>query len=680
MKPTPTQVALLMSAAGLSLSFPEFASAHGDGSGRPNVALTFGAPARHERDCVAPAFFALGSCRILDGEYIDADTAEDASGQSAALAAQSRQSIDSAWSHSVFEAYNASLAVRSDAPIAKEPVVRPDIDPAALAQAHRAAAMSTLGRPNASPSSSEALGAARPASVDVELDYDADAMAMVLMADPPSRSRDLAVGAWAPRERPASGAQRSPGSEPQAVPEPRVWRSPGRPEIGRSPDGALHDARAGHGGISDPDADAPAPPLHLTFRIAKPAAVRFAAAAKDDVPAASASDEGWVAIGSQASAGGDAIVHAGAPDDADTLASSATERVLISLAEFVGPKIDSPAAVAAQVPAALPHQDPAASLPTALPDAVAVAGHSMAPALAKTRHACTIERHEAADNIVVASHGDRVLMSLAALLSNDEPISDRFGAQTSMTLVASHSEKVLHTLATFHPNKARKPVRAMAAPPAGLAQSQDVSATMASDLPKIDLTAATVGAGSAQTVMSMDERHIAPSAPAVAPHPAQGASASTVEAEIQAPLRRNPISNDLVALSAEKLDKVRGGFVNEDGLKISFGIERAVYLNGNLVTTTSLNVADLSKISGGQAQVSTTGTGSLALVQSGQGNTFLPGSISQSAAGIVIQNSLDNQKIQTITRIDAVVNSSSIIRSMNLQSSMRSAVVESLRR
>jgi hypothetical protein len=309
-----------------------------------------------------------------------------------------------------------------------------------------------------------------------------------------------------------------------------------------------------------------------------------------------------------------------------------------------------------------------------------VAGPSASPKVVNARHACAIERQETADDIVVASHGDRVLMNLAALLSDDGPISGRFAAQTSKTFVASHSEKVLQTLATFRPNQARKAVRAMAASPAGLPQSQDVSATLASDPPQIALTAATVGAGSVEAAKSIDEGHVAPSAPDAASLQAQGASADAGIPTTQEPLRRNPIGNDLVALSTEKLDEVRGGFVNEDGLKISFGIERAVYLNGNLVTTTSLNVADLSKISGGQAQVSSTGTGNLALVQSGQGNTFLPGSISQTAAGIVIQNTLDNQKIQTITRIDAVVNSSSIVRSMNLQSSMRSAVIDSLRR
>jgi hypothetical protein len=84
-------------------------------------------------------------------------------------------------------------------------------------------------------------------------------------------------------------------------------------------------------------------------------------------------------------------------------------------------------------------------------------------------------------------------------------------------------------------------------------------------------------------------------------------------------------------------------------------------------------------VSGGQAQVTGTGAGSLALVQSGTGN-FAPGSISSTAAGTVIQNTLDNQKISTITRIDAVVNSANIMRSMNLQSSMRSAVINSLQR
>jgi hypothetical protein len=161
---------------------------------------------------------------------------------------------------------------------------------------------------------------------------------------------------------------------------------------------------------------------------------------------------------------------------------------------------------------------------------------------------------------------------------------------------------------------------------------------------------------------------------------AQPAPAAPPEAPSADRANRRAIGSDMVAVSSQRLDEVRGGFVTETGLKVSFGIERAVYLNGSLVTTTSLNISDLSKIAGGQAQVTGAGSGSLALVQSGSGNAFSPGSISSTAAGTVIQNTLDNQKINTITRIDAVVNSSGILRSINLQSSMRSAIVDSLRR
>ena len=78
-------------------------------------------------------------------------------------------------------------------------------------------------------------------------------------------------------------------------------------------------------------------------------------------------------------------------------------------------------------------------------------------------------------------------------------------------------------------------------------------------------------------------------------------------------------------------------------------------------------------------QLTSNDAGKLAVLQNGAGN-FAPGAISSTAAGTIIQNSLDNQKIQTMTRIDAVVNSAGIMRAINLQSSMQSAIVNSLRR
>ncbi len=50
----------------------------------------------------------------------------------------------------------------------------------------------------------------------------------------------------------------------------------------------------------------------------------------------------------------------------------------------------------------------------------------------------------------------------------------------------------------------------------------------------------------------------------------------------------------------EKLDDMRGGF-EVPGLQVSFGIERAVYINGALVVATSINIPDVSRITADQA-------------------------------------------------------------------------------
>lgn len=77
--------------------------------------------------------------------------------------------------------------------------------------------------------------------------------------------------------------------------------------------------------------------------------------------------------------------------------------------------------------------------------------------------------------------------------------------------------------------------------------------------------------------------------------------------------RTSPLGPQLLAIDSSRLDGVRGGFIGEGGLQISFGIERAVYINGNLVTTTSLNLSDLGKLSakqGGRCPASNRGPAS----------------------------------------------------------------------
>jgi hypothetical protein len=53
-------------------------------------------------------------------------------------------------------------------------------------------------------------------------------------------------------------------------------------------------------------------------------------------------------------------------------------------------------------------------------------------------------------------------------------------------------------------------------------------------------------------------------------------------------------------VAESRLDELRGGF-EAAGLQVSFGIERAVYINGDLVVSTSLTIPDVSRITAEQA-------------------------------------------------------------------------------
>lgn len=141
--------------------------------------------------------------------------------------------------------------------------------------------------------------------------------------------------------------------------------------------------------------------------------------------------------------------------------------------------------------------------------------------------------------------------------------------------------------------------------------------------------------------------------------------------------RRSPepaLFSGMLVADAE-LDKLRGGFEMASGLVMSFGIERLVYVNGNLASMTRLNVADLGQLSGGGLDPSKLSVGStLAVIQNGPNNTFVPDTLASGAFATVIQNSLDNQRIQSVTTISATVNSLDMLRANRFGESLRSAV------
>ena len=128
-------------------------------------------------------------------------------------------------------------------------------------------------------------------------------------------------------------------------------------------------------------------------------------------------------------------------------------------------------------------------------------------------------------------------------------------------------------------------------------------------------------------------------------------------------------------VDAAALDGERGGFDLPSGLTMSLGIERLVSINGQLVTQSSFNIANLASISADEARQVRDTLGSTQLVQNGSGNLA---SIASGISGTFVQNSLSNQTIGTQTIINANVNSASLLKDLNFNSGLRDAGLRSI--
>ena len=100
-----------------------------------------------------------------------------------------------------------------------------------------------------------------------------------------------------------------------------------------------------------------------------------------------------------------------------------------------------------------------------------------------------------------------------------------------------------------------------------------------------------------------------------------------------------------------RLAQMRGGFQMPSGMMLSFGIERVVCLNGELTARIAVQIPDVARITPEQAQALADFNRGM-VVQIGEGNRFDP---AQVAGGLVIQNTLDDQDIRTLTRLEVGV-------------------------
>jgi hypothetical protein len=129
---------------------------------------------------------------------------------------------------------------------------------------------------------------------------------------------------------------------------------------------------------------------------------------------------------------------------------------------------------------------------------------------------------------------------------------------------------------------------------------------------------------------------------------------------------------DWVPVDLERLESMRGGFQTASGLEMSFGIERVVYVNGDLLATTSVNIPDISRITADQA-VELDKFNQGLLVQLGPGNQFTPST--NMPGGVVIQNTLNNQDIRVLTTLDVGVGTLGAFQNLNAQTALHDALI-----
>jgi len=220
--------------------------------------------------------------------------------------------------------------------------------------------------------------------------------------------------------------------------------------------------------------------------------------------------------------------------------------------------------------------------------------------------------------------------------------------------------------------------------------------------------------------------------PSRPPLPAETVANGVAPAAISHDVVSQKSSGDLdwAPVGNDKLDAVRGGFDLGSGLIASLGIQQVAYINGNLVVSTNINIPNVANITSQQATALASVLNTVNVIQNGPGNTFNPSSSGQNsvavtaqssaaaamqsnvdattpnsppsaaqnttaateqniaaatgqsiaaamgqdtAAATVIQNTLNNQAIHSLTTLNISVNTLDALRNMNLQSTLQAA-------
>jgi len=129
-----------------------------------------------------------------------------------------------------------------------------------------------------------------------------------------------------------------------------------------------------------------------------------------------------------------------------------------------------------------------------------------------------------------------------------------------------------------------------------------------------------------------------------------------------------------LAVDAATLDRQRGGFKTASGLELSLGIERLVTINGAELARTRIQVADIGGLSAEQARETGAALSAVKLIQNGVGNNVMTAFSNTTLGGTVIQNTLNDQRIESRTLISASVNSMDLLNTLQFHGNVSDAI------
>lgn len=131
------------------------------------------------------------------------------------------------------------------------------------------------------------------------------------------------------------------------------------------------------------------------------------------------------------------------------------------------------------------------------------------------------------------------------------------------------------------------------------------------------------------------------------------------------------LGSEWMPIDPARLERMRGGFQLPSGLSLSFGVERVVYVNGQLAAHAIVNIPDIARMTPEQARQLADFQRGMS-VQIGDGNHFDSSGIG--AGALVIQNTLNDQDIRAATRLSIGVDTLDAFQNLNTFSALGEAL------